>query len=177
MPEVVDEKLRLEILNLFQYVQRLRQEIAGISKRDDDQTAFEGMSEQLDAIVSATEKATNTILQSAEAMGEAAEELRGANDADARDKLCDKIADETMEIMQACAFQDITGQRVTKIVSSLRFVEERVGVMADIWGRSEIEELAATMPKEEKTGDEALLHGPQLPDEAISQDEIDKLFA
>ncbi len=177
MPEMVDEKLRLEILNLLNYVQRLRQEIAGMSKRDDDQTAFEGMSDQLDAIVGATEKATNTILQAAEAMSEAAEELRGADDAAAREKLCDRIAGETMEIMQACAFQDITGQRVTKIVSSLRFVEERVGVMADIWGRDEIEELAASMPSEEKTGDEVLLHGPQLPDEAISQDEIDKLFA
>ena len=27
------------------------------------------------------------------------------------------------------------------------------------------------------TGDEALLNGPQLPGESISQDEIDKLFA
>jgi chemotaxis protein CheZ len=177
MTEVVDEKLRLEILNLFQYVQRLRQEIAGVSKRDDDQTAFDSMSEQLDAIVAATEKATNTILEAAEAMCDAAEELRGTEDAEARGKLCDRITGESSEIMQACAFQDITGQRVSKIVSSMRFVEERVSVMAEIWGREEIEELAETLPTEEKTGDEALLHGPQLPDEAISQDEIDKLFA
>ena len=177
MQDQVDDKLRLEILNLFQYVQRLRQEIAGMSKRDDDQTAFDSMSEQLDAIVGATEKATNTILQSAEAMSETAKELRDADDPETRARLCDRITDESVEVMQACAFQDITGQRVTKIVSSLRFVEERVGVMAEIWGRTEIEELAAALPSEEKTGDEALLHGPQLPDEAISQDEIDKLFA
>lgn len=177
MTEAVDDKLRLEILNLFQYVQRLRQEIAGISKRDDDQTAFESMSEQLDAIVGATEKATNTILEAVEAMTEASEELRGIDDAAARGKLCDQIADQSVEVMQACTFQDITGQRVTKIVSSMRFVEERVSMMAEIWGREEIEELADTLPDEEKTGDEALLNGPQLPDEAISQDEIDKLFA
>lgn len=177
MSDVIDDKLRSEILNLFQYVQRLRQEIASISRREEDQTAFETMSEQLDAIIAATEKATNTILESVENMGAFAEEIRGLDDAAARARLCDRIAEESIEVMQACAFQDITGQRVSKIVTSLKFVEERVSIMAEIWGRDEIERLAEALPIDVKTGDEALMHGPQLPDEAISQDEIDKLFA
>ncbi len=176
MPEAVDSKLRLEILNLLQYVQRLRQEIATVSKREDDQTAFESMSDQLDAIIAATEQATNTILEAMETIGDKVEALRGADDASARGPLCDQISDATMQVMEACAFQDITGQRVTKIVSSVKFVEERVNAMAELWGREEIEELMGTLPDDKPTGDEALMHGPQLPDDAISQEEIDKLF-
>ena len=177
MSDIVDTKLRSEILNLFQYVQRLRQEIAKISRRDEDQTAFESMSDQLDAIVGATEAATNTILHAIENIGNSVEELRGASDEAARNKLCDQIAGETIQVMEACTFQDITGQRVTKIVSSVKFVEERVNAMAEIWGRDEIETLVQDLPTDKPEGDAALLHGPQMADEAISQDEIDKLFS
>ena len=109
MSDAVDSKLRSEILNLLQYVQRLRQEIATVSKREDDQTAFESMSDQLDAIVAATEKATDTILEAMEAIGDKVEALRAEEKAAARNALCDQIADETMQVMEACAFQDITG--------------------------------------------------------------------
>lgn len=176
MSDSVDTKLRLEILNLLQYVQRLRQEIATVSKREEDQTAFESMSDQLDAIVAATEKATDTILEAMENIGDKVDALRGENAAAARDTLCNQIANETMQVMEACAFQDITGQRVTKIVSSVKFVEERVNAMAELWGREEIEAMMGALPDDKPTGDEALMHGPQLPDDAISQDEIDKLF-
>ena len=67
--------------------------------------------------------------------------------------------------------------RTRRIVTSLLFVEQRVNVMADIWGHGEIEALAAALPSEKKDGDEALLSGPQLPEDAISQAEVDKLFA
>ena len=75
--------------------------------------------------------------------------------------------------------EDITGQRVGKIVKSIQFVEERIDAMVALWGRDDIEtiltEVGAEMEMPE--GDEALLNGPQLPGESISQDEIDALFA
>jgi len=177
MPVAVNDKLRSEIVNLLQYIQRLREELASVTYREDEQTTFEVMSDQLDAIVTATEDATNTILHSIEDVGSLVDELRVAEQADQRNALRDKIAGSTTQIMEACTFQDITGQRVSKIVGSLRFVEERVNAMADIWGRSDIEKLSESMPKKEKTGDEALLNGPQLPGDSISQAEIDKLFS
>jgi chemotaxis protein CheZ len=80
--------------------------------------------------------------------------------------------------MEACTFQDITGQRVTKIVRSMQFVEERVNSMVSLWGSEAIEETAATYGNTDgRDGDEKLLNGPALPSEtSISQDEIDKLF-
>ena len=79
--------------------------------------------------------------------------------------------------MESCTFQDITGQRVTRVIKSMKFVEERVNAMIDLWGRDDIEGMGFDLPDTKPTGDEALLNGPQIPGEEISQDEIDKLFA
>ena len=136
------------------------------------------MADQLDAIVGATENATNAILEKTESIDKTVETLRTADDEKTRGALCDTINDDTMTLMEACSFQDITGQRVTKIVRSMKFVEERVNSMIDLWGQDEINRLAGQYAEESrKEGDEALLNGPALEKEAsISQDEIDKLF-
>ena len=63
------------------------------------------------------------------------------------------------------------------LVSALRFIEERVDAMREICGREGIEALASGLPSDdEDLKDGVALQGPQLPGEAVSQDEIDKLF-
>lgn len=175
-----DRQLKAEIVSLVQYVRRFREEIAQMvaSENAEQGTRFESMADQLDAIVGATENATNVILEKTETIDETIEEIRTTDDAKARGALCDKINDDTMALMEACSFQDITGQRVTKIVRSMKFVEERVNVMIELWGQDEINRLAGEFAKDSKReGDAALLNGPALDKEAsISQDEIDKLF-
>ncbi len=173
-----DRLLKAEIVSLVQYVKRFREEIAQMVQRDGDQTRFESMADQLDAIVGATEKATHSILERAETLDTVAEELRNCEDKAERDKLCDKLNNESQLLMENCTFQDITGQRVTKIVRSMKFVEERVFHMVDLWGAEEIERLAEEFEDQNRPeGDEALLQGPALDSEqTISQDEIDKLF-
>ena len=52
-----DEKLRSEILNLFKYIQKMREEIAQVHVQMDERTHFESAWEHLDEIVAATEKA------------------------------------------------------------------------------------------------------------------------
>lgn len=175
---VNDKQLKSEIVSLVQYIKRFREEIAQMVAADGNQTRFETMADQLDAIVGATETATHTILEHMETVDNLVEEVRTTEDAQARAKLCDQINEKTMEAIEACTFQDITGQRVTKIVRSMKFVEERVNVMIDIWGHDEINRLASEFSEESKPeGDDALLNGPALQKEAsISQDEIDKLF-
>ena len=179
MGEMVDTKLRSEVVNLFQYIQRLREEVAAMAKPGENGSAFDSMSAQLDAIVSATEKATHAILEATETIDEAAISLRGEKDPEKVGALCDDLAQQSMAIMEACSFQDITGQRITKIVRSMKFVEERVDKMVELWGRSEIESLSETLnvTSEADERDKRLnLSGPQMPDEAISQDDIDALF-
>ncbi len=176
MPADIDEKLRSEILNMLLYVQRLREEIAGVVGRRDGQTAFESMSDQLDAIVAATGEATETILEGIEPISEAVAELRGEPGPEKLEEICDRITANATQALEACSFQDISGQRVSKIVRSLRFIEERVDALAGICGREEIEALGTDPPAEEHARDGIVLEGPQLPGKAISQQEIDKLF-
>jgi len=177
MADMNDTKLRQEVLNLFQYIERLRAEVATMSKTQEDATAFDDMSVQLDAIVSATEEATNSILAASESISGDAMALQDETDPEKTRELADRISQNTMTIMEACSFQDLTGQRVTKIVSSVKFVEDRVNQMIDLWGREEIEELSSQICIEEPDDpDKKLLNGPQLAGQAISQDEIDALF-
>jgi chemotaxis protein CheZ len=177
MAEMSNTKLRQEVLNLFQYIERLRAEVATVSKAEDNTTAFDDMSVQLDAIVKATEDATNSILEASESISSDAMALQDESDAKVRAEIADRIAQNAMTIMEACSFQDLTGQRVSKIVSSVKFVEERVDKMVELWGRHEIEALSEQLkPCEDEDPDKQLLNGPQLPGQAISQDEIDALF-
>ena len=90
-------------------------------------------------------------------------------------KLLDQIAANGAEVFEACSFQDITGQRITKVVKSVTYVEDRVNTLIEVWGKDEIDKIEFKSEKE-KTEDEALLQGPALEGEGITQAEIDKLF-
>ena len=63
----MDRKLHSEVRSLIRYISRLREEIAGIAREQDDQTAFDGMADRLDAIVDSTADATNSILTAGDA--------------------------------------------------------------------------------------------------------------
>ena len=170
-----DDPLKKELVGLFQYVQRVRMEIAAIGRPADADNKFESMGEQLDAIVGATEEATNNIMETMERNGELLDKLReGISDA-GQLALIDQITDNTNSVFEACSFQDITGQRVSKVIKSVTYVEDRVQALVNIWGKSEVDGVEVE-PDREKTEDEKLLAGPALEGEGISQEEIDKLF-
>ena len=63
---------------------------------------------------------------------------------------------------------------MTKIVKSVSYVEDRVTALREIWGDHELDKVELVVV--EMTEDEKLLNGPQSKAQAISQDEIDKLF-
>lgn len=169
-----DERLRYEIGNLSQYIERFRQEIARLNKGDPDSN-FKNMSDHLDAIIEHTDSATHAILQNLEEISDLVCQIQEKVKDDATSALCDQAMEKTTNAMESCTFQDITGQRVTKIIRSMQFVEERVVAMVELMGRDSVEKEASTLELEEEK--DPLLSGPQLPGNAISQDDIDKLFA
>ncbi len=165
--------LRGELSGLFKYMQRVRKEIATIHHPVDEEHQITKMSDQLDAIVAATEDATDTIMEMSEAIQDAVQKIRDGEDLDSA---LNQIDDNCMAVFQACSFQDITGQRVSKVLKSIRFVEERINNLVEVWGVQEIEQ--EEVEGLDKTEDEALLNGPQLETskERFSQDDIDALF-
>ncbi len=167
-------KLKTELAGLFRYLERVREEIAAISRPADEEMEFGSMGEQLDAIVQATEKATDTIMESTENSLRAVDTLRETLKDPAQTALLDQIVKDGNEILEACSFQDITGQRVSKVVKSVTYVEERVNALIDVWGKDEVD--SVEVEGEEKTEDEKLLAGPQLEGKGLDQAAIDALF-
>ena len=129
--------------------------------------------DELKAVVSGTETATDTILAAAEKIDGLIASLCKNTDPAVSEK-ADAIADAVVEIFEACNFQDITGQRISKVVESLGFIEQRIGCMVDVWRAQEL-----TMPaKKEAKSDKDLLNGPALDGDygVVDQDDVDALF-
>ena len=177
---MVEDKIDFGILeenlqSLFSYIQRVRMEIAALNRDSDGVDKFATMGEQLDAIVESTKEATDVIMDSLEKNGDVVGKLQKLLTDQDQIALLSQILDNNNAVFEACAFQDLTGQRVTKIIKSVTYVEDRVNNLMEIWGRKELEKVKIES-NVDLTADEKLLHGPQLKADAISQDEIDKLF-
>ena len=168
-------RLKQELDGLMRYIQRVRQEIAAIDRPSEDGDRFESMGEQLEAVVAATGAATNTIMESMESNEALLGELREKITDPGQIALLDQITNNGNDVFEACSFQDITGQRVNKVVKSVTYVEERVNALVDIWGKDQIDGIEVLADRE-KTNDEKLLNGPQLEGQGLSQDDIDQLF-
>jgi chemotaxis protein CheZ len=84
-----------------------------------------------------------------------------------------------VKIFEACNFQDLTGQRITKVVATLKFIETHIVRMMEIWGGLDAFKDIEAEKIAERTGDAALLNGPKVDGEVghASQDDIDSLFA
>ena len=79
-----------------------------------------------------------------------------------------------MRIFEACSFQDITGQRVTKVVKTLSHIDERLTTLLAALG-AELADIPVE-PENQPEGDAALMTGPALEGEGIDQDEVDALL-
>ena len=91
-------------------------------------------------------------------------------------ELASRITDEVMKMFEACAFQDITGQRISKIVRLLNQIEARVNDLAAVVGIGE-EVAAADLTVAELRARNLLLNGPALDGPETNQADIDALFA
>lgn len=144
---------------------------------EDDPEHIGNASTQLGAVVKHTEEATNVIMDSVDEIQEAFHK--------ADPDLESKVAAASARIYEACNFQDITGQRITKVLKALEYTEQKILSLAAMFGGlpegAELPEgivkTSAGKAAADTLDEKDLLNGPQLPDEAPSQDDIDKLFA
>lgn len=168
--------LKTELRALAVCIEHTKAEIAALKPRDTDEDRLIAVTFELDAIVSSTERATETILEASEKIEAIAKEIQ-AHAADGYvGRLVEDIGDTVGSIFEACNFQDITGQRITKVVKTLKYIEARINAMIEIWGPENIADVSPKIFEEHHDDDSKLLNGPQLENKGISQDEIDKLF-
>lgn len=167
------EILRRELQERSASIMQTRNEIAAIKPEDTGNNRIMAATGELAVIVSATERATREILTSAEQLQDIATTLREAG---VTDEPCNEIESHVINIFTACSFQDITGQRTTKVVNALRYPEQRVNAMIEIWGVEGVDPSTALPDIPDERSDSALLDGPQMEGESASQDDIDRIL-
>ena len=165
----METHLLREVADLGRIIQQAKSEIAAIRLDAITHSHIPSATDELGAIVEHTATATNNILESCEALDKLAGTL-GKNQADI-------LRDATTQIYEACSFQDITGQRIVKVVKALQAIEMKVQELSS--GTPAHPITPGTDVSASSAGQRAptLLNGPALPHEAMGQDDIDKLLA
>ena len=167
--------LKNEVRAMSRSIQETKSEIRAMRAGTKGGDKFLKANTELDAVVLATEEATNTILESSERIDGLAEKLQRNAASEEDRKACEDIMETTIRILEACNFQDITGQRITKVVHTLQYVDDRINSMVEIWGDEDINAVDSAVSEDDDT-DADLLNGPALDDTGVSQDDIDALF-
>ncbi len=124
------DKFRLDVLEMSRAIARTRDEIAAIKPADGTGGRLTEATDELDSIVAATETATSDILAAAEKVQEAAWTLRENG---AQVETCEALDQLATGIYTSCSFQDLTSQRIRRVMATIEFLEKRVNAMADIW--------------------------------------------
>lgn len=186
----VVEAYRREITEVYQLRDELdamklaitstKREIASLYRSDNEGKGMRRVAGELDAVVGATEEATSSILSGLEDIETQANMLRASGVETGNNDHIGSILDRVVSMYEACNFQDLTGQRIGKIVNVLKFVEERLDKMIGVWGGLDaFKELAVQDGGIASIDDESsLLNGPKLEEDEghVDQSDIDALF-
>lgn len=157
-----------ELTAIAAEISKMKEEIVSLRANDMKSQRIPEAGRELDAIVESTESATHTIMA-------AAEEIMGADTSDAA-AYQDLVNTKMIEIFEACAFQDITGQRISKVVSTLNYIDQRVSTFVEKLRIIETMEPEIEETAEERRKRELILHGPQMAGEGVSQTDIDAML-
>lgn len=162
----IDHGLKEEIERLAIFIEQAKGEISAIGASGDGKKASGDATLHLEAIVKTTEEASHAIMDAVGIIQTSADAVGGEHQK--------KIGDAINKIYEACNFQDLTGQRIKKVIKILVEIDARIHTMLELFGGRDAQ--AGSVGREALTEDEKLLNGPQLPDQAPSQDDIDALF-
>jgi chemotaxis protein CheZ len=163
----MDSAVLREMRDIAEYITAMKREIGSLQANDIKNAHIPAAGEELAAVVKATEAATNTIMNCAEVVM--------AADADSPATYKALVDAQMMIIFEACSFQDITGQRIAKVVETLEHIDTRVSRFADAVRADDV-----AGPLTEREADRAerksrlLLHGPTRDDS--NQSQVDALL-
>ena len=172
------EKLKVELDLIHDAIDRTKREIATLHGKSFDGGEMAKVNGELGAVVGGTEHATQQILEATEAIDQAATALSKNISPDQQMLLSEEIQERVVSIFEACNFQDLTGQRISKVMTTMKFIEQHINTMMEIWGGVDAIKAHATPIVDTREGDAKLLNGPKLDGDAghASQDDIDALF-
>ncbi|WP_404385339.1 chemotaxis protein [Caenispirillum salinarum] len=166
--------IKLSLVDLVERLDLTRDYVAGLTPADGQEDQIQTTTGELRAVISATEQATNKILETAESIQTLLDENADRLGVD----LYEAMGTHVIDLMTACSFQDITGQRIAASMHTLLHLDVELRRLVELW---DIEEGRATAeiirnhPDDART-DKHLLHGPQHEGAGMSQDDIDAML-
>ena len=172
------EKLKVELDLIYDAITRTKREIAVLHGKSFNGEEMAKVNGELGAVVGGTEEATQQILEATEAIDNAATALSSVTSPDQQKLLSEEIQERVVAIFEACNFQDLTGQRIKKVMTTMKFIENHITIMMDIWGGVDAIKSLAPAIADTREGDAKLLNGPKSEGDVghASQDDIDALF-
>lgn len=156
---------------LARYLRNARAELAALQSGSAE-SHYQSATDELDEIVRSTEVAAGAILDAAEEVDRIAATLDG--------EASTSLSGAATRIYEASNFQDLTGQRVTKVVRIIRHIEDQIDRIVQALGGtlpSAQSPVAIANPTLRPQSEQDLLNGPQLTTKAKSQDDVDALFS
>jgi chemotaxis protein CheZ len=171
-------KLKVELDLIHDAINRTKREIAVLHGKSFDGSEMAKVTGELGAVVGGTEQATQQILEAAESIDQSASALSKVTSPDQQKLLSEEIQERVVSIFEACNFQDLTGQRISKVMATMKFIENHIMVMMDIWGGVDAIRAHAPAIIDDREGDARLLNGPKLDGDVghASQNDIDAMF-
>jgi chemotaxis protein CheZ len=178
-------QLKVETDTIHRAITRTKEEIAALHVSGLNNPENGRASRELDAVAGGTEHAIQQILAAAEDIDEAANTLSATLKNEQERALAQDIRDQVIRIFEASNFQDLAGQRIAKVLATLKFIEDRITRMMDIWGGiNAFKDYTAAALAARMSGPPTPLHGPpplhgpKLEGDAghVTQAEIDDLF-
>ena len=136
--------------------------------------------EDLRRVVGATERATYTILEATEHISRLSRALKAQIEDQGTRQLAEEILGQAVKVFEGCGFQDLTGQRVNRVIARLNEVEARILELDGLLpqrAESAAKEAAAAAANLQSDGSTA--DGPAQPYDTaqrVTQEDIDRLF-
>jgi len=167
---------KAELVAIHEAIGRTAADMAALMAGTKDGGQASRVSRELAAIVTGTERATQAILQAAEEIDQSAHALSAALKGGHEQALAHDIQERVVSIFEVCNFQDLTGQRVSNVVTTLKFIEERVGRLFEIWQR--VEHFKPATADRDDNDERRFLNGPKLNEDRghATQSEVDQIF-
>lgn len=154
-----------ELVEIADYIAGVRDAIMLLRANELTRDRIPMVHEELSQVVAATAGATNTIMESAEA-------ILGLPDEGFREGVEARV----FTIFEACAFQDLTGQRIAKVAEAMSQLEGRLSRFAAAVKARDAAGIDQEESERRMRAELLMLNGPQVGGPATPQDAIDALF-
>lgn len=161
-----------ELADLRNRLKWIRHEVSAVRYPCTTENCVSRIVSELRAVAYAAESATNTILTIAEAIDSTVELIPKSASEGNMATIVDQFHSLIASLFTECAFQDITGQRISKIVTTLSFIEKRIAFIVQA-----LDESFVQLPfSEQDSGAERKFQNCYICNSNINQADIDDCF-